>query len=178
MLNFALVKDARRIAASRPRPASHYSYLGSDIPSRLPLLSPLPAIRISVEESIRYTVDHPESADEWLWTATVGDSQVRLGPNRRFFSLVQAHEQHCMRWMRTGLAAEDVLTAQRAHMTHCLNFMRQLVLCHADTTLEFPYVLTRNRTIERWDADHRCVDWHAIYETMRLNYLDWDLYGW
>ncbi|KAF9812809.1 hypothetical protein IEO21_05956 [Rhodonia placenta] len=76
--------------------------------------------------------------------------------------------------MRAGLAAEDVLTAQRAYMTHCLNFMRRLDLCHADSILESPYVLTRNRIIDRWDADHRCVDWHAIYDTMRLNYLGWN----
>ena len=126
-----------------------------------------------IEETIHYSINETEAEAEWLWTATVGDGNVRLGSNQRFFSLAMVHEQHCMRWMRRALQADQLDKHQEGHMAHCLNYLRQFALCAADTTLEPADILRRNRTKERWSADHVCIDWPAIYATMRANYLDW-----
>lgn len=126
-----------------------------------------------VEETVRYSINNTEAELEWLWTATSGDGQVRLGDNHRFFSVTVVHELHCMRWMRLGLQVENSTEQQKGHLAHCLNYMRQLALCSADTTLEPADILSRDYTKERWSVDHRCNDWPQVYETMRDNYLEW-----
>lgn len=146
---------------------------GSDYPSRLPIQNARRKVMMPVEDTIRYSIDNTEAEVEWLWTATVGDGNVRLGANQRFFSLAMVHEQHCMRWMRLALEVDELDEHQAGHMVHCLSYMRQFALCAADTTLEPADILSRNPTKERWSTDHECSDWPAIYATMRANYLEW-----
>ncbi|TFY55602.1 hypothetical protein EVJ58_g8143 [Rhodofomes roseus] len=147
---------------------------GSDYPPRLPLRAAKRQVMMPVEETIRYSLNNTEAEVEWLWTATVGDGNVRLGDNHRFFSLVMVHEQHCTRWIRMALQAAHPHEQQKGHLAHCLNYMRQLALCSADATLEPADILSRDYAKERWNVDHQCHDWSAIYEAMRTNYLEWE----
>ncbi|PCH43209.1 hypothetical protein WOLCODRAFT_103220 [Wolfiporia cocos MD-104 SS10] len=127
-----------------------------------------------IEESVHYKLLDTGATEDWLWTAAVGDGEVRLGPNHRTFNLVMQHELHCLRWVRWALEGQNAVEGhERMHLTHCLNFIRQLTLCAADATLEASDVLTRNFTLNRWNEDHICADWPAIYTAMEINWKEW-----
>lgn len=173
-LDLSWIRITKHYATQRERPLSHYTFIEDDLPTSLSLMSPRPAVMMSMEETTRYSLTNPEGSDEWLWAGPVGDQEVRLGPNNRFFSLAFTHELHCMQRMFGILQREEAIPEDEAgHSTHCLNVLRHSVLCGADITLEPPDVLTRNISSERFIADYQCVDWQAMYKAMRKNWLEW-----
>ncbi|KAF9809178.1 hypothetical protein IEO21_07515 [Rhodonia placenta] len=147
--------------------------MASDYPVLMPVPSARSAVRMPLEESVRYAITNPEAKYEWLWTASIGDGQVRLGPRYQYFSLVMEHEQRCMRWLRMGLAMEKARPLE-GHVRHCLNFLRQHALCGGDNTLEPADALARNHSVQRWDVEHRCRDWEALYEALHANWVEWE----
>jgi len=167
----------QRLALARDRPLELHSFLGDDYPSRLPMRSARPAVRLTVEDTVRYSLTSPESELEWLYTAARGDGDVRLGSQRRLFSVTMSHELHCLRSIRTILDEPAVPEGKaRSHFVHCLNLLREHTLCAADNTLEPADVLARNSSLERMHGEHRCMDWAAFYDTMLQNYLEFKLW--
>ena len=49
------------------------------------------------------------------------------------------------------------------HILHCLDYLRQLVMCGGDMTLEWPAPGQRVN-VDGWGISHQCQDWNAIYE--------------
>ncbi|CDO70535.1 hypothetical protein BN946_scf184573.g3 [Trametes cinnabarina] len=140
----------------------------------MPLPSARRAVKLALEDSVRYGLWEPQADDEWMRTATVGDGNVHLGPNSRFFVVGITHQLHCMRAYRQALAQDAPLSAHQAgHLGHCLNFLRMSTLCAADTTLEPPDALSRNHTRDRGGGEHVCFDWPGFYDEMQANYLQW-----
>ncbi|KAI0631446.1 hypothetical protein C8Q77DRAFT_1061518 [Trametes polyzona] len=180
-LDLLHVRAARRVAIFRPPPASHYSFVDDDYPPRLPLPSARRAVALTLEDSARYTLWASEADIEWLWTATVGDGSVHLGPNNRFFVVGVTHELHCLRAYRQALAQDGVTVPvahghQEGHLAHCLNFLRMSTLCAADVTLEPADVLERDFERERAGGVHECLDWPAFYREMKANWNSWNEY--
>ena len=192
LLNLSFVKDLRSVLETRDPPLSHYStyhngpghtiptdistgFIEDDVPERLPLLNARPTVLMSIEESTRYSIDQPESFDEWLWTATAGDGgNVRLGPNGRLFTTAYTHELHCLRSIRKLLAEDDVPKGRElAHAEHCLSFLRQHALCAADATLEPGDAFSRNFTASRVTVERQCKDVEAFYDTMWKYWQNW-----
>ena len=131
---------------------------------------------MSIEESVRFDIDAPESYLEWLYTSTSNDAgNVRMGPNQRFGVVSFTHELHCMRSLRTALAeVEAPFQAHDLHHTeHCLSFMRQQILCASDITLEPGDSFSRNFTMQRVTGDMKCMDVDAFYSSMWAQYQDW-----
>ncbi|THU89930.1 hypothetical protein K435DRAFT_781421 [Dendrothele bispora CBS 962.96] len=81
------------------------------------------------------------------------------------------HELHCLRRMRATFTSFD--PEGWDHIQHCLNYLREMVLCKADITLERGDFMTRNMTEVRLGATHLCRDWEAIYDQVGLNWLQW-----
>jgi hypothetical protein len=51
------------------------------------------------------------------------------------------------------------------HIPHCFDYIRQGLMCSADTTLEFAKMDEhgqRIRNVDGWGAEHQCRDWDAI----------------
>lgn len=131
-------------------------------------------VRMSVEESVHYTLLDPQSPSEWLRTSAVGDGHLRLGPAHRMFGTGFTHQQHCLQYLVERLRdPHPVHGMHKLHTEHCLNHIRQYVLCDADITLEPADVLTRNWTSERWIGGHRCVDWEMVMTELTTNWLEW-----
>jgi len=168
------VKALPRITKPQARPLDSYSYVGSDYPERLPIEAPL--VKMVVEESNHYSLTDPEAFDEWLWTAPVGDNHIRLGPHKRMFAVAMVHELHCLRNLRVDIVKGwDKLEASRKiHEKHCLNYIRQWILCHADTTLEPGDWTKRNFTVERIGATHTCRDWRPVFDYIRDNWYEFE----
>ena len=150
------------------------AFIGNDHPEDLAILRR--AVRMTVEESVHYGITQPEAEIEWLYTAPLGDNDVRLGTERRLFAVAMFHELHCLRGIREaldgGLASLPALL--QGHVNHCFNYLRQWTLCGADVTLEPGDFSQRNFTTERTGATHTCPDWEPVYEMVGANWFEWE----
>lgn len=57
------------------------------------------------------------------------------------------------------------------HIPHCFEYLRQGLMCAADTALERAVVEEGNivRDVDGWGVEHECRDWNAIYEWANEN---------
>ncbi|KAI0325762.1 hypothetical protein GY45DRAFT_202644 [Cubamyces sp. BRFM 1775] len=177
-VDIAVVSSGRQAAALRSPPLSKYSFLDEDYPPRLPLMNSREAVQLSLEESVRYDPQHPESNLEWRYVGAASDGNIRLGPNHRFFNTGFSYELHCLRFVIGMMLHKDdppTERADRAHVSRCLNVLRQFALCSADTALEPADTLDpeRNYTTQRVAGERQCADWPALYETMKQNWIEW-----
>ncbi|KAJ7890290.1 hypothetical protein B0H13DRAFT_1626446, partial [Mycena leptocephala] len=58
---------------------------------------------------------------------------------------------------------------------HCLNYLRQMILCMLNLTLESPNGLSgsRNFDTDRHSSVHVCKDWKKVYSAMGANWERW-----
>ncbi|KAL6309444.1 hypothetical protein BKA93DRAFT_723845 [Sparassis latifolia] len=131
-----------------------------------------PLVKMVVEESAHYSLDDPEADGEWLWTVSVGDNYIRLGPEKRTFAIPMIHELHCLRNIQR-IIEHGFMPAHEEHTHHCLNYMRQWTLCSADVALEPGPFETRDFDVERIGATHTCRDWEVVYDFVRDNWREW-----
>jgi len=57
------------------------------------------------------------------------------------------------------------------HIDHCFDFIRQALMCAADTTIE-PAAIEKNGKriqVDGWGTLHKCRDWNALWEFMVQN---------
>lgn len=85
------------------------------------------------------------------------------------------HQFHCLDALRHAVLAlhdPDAVHTEGAHAgkhaQHCLNYLRQTILCAADTTLE-PFV---NPGIGI-GVVHQCRDWTQVYEWAEANWEEY-----
>lgn len=127
---------------------------------------------MTVEESAHYPIHGLDAAEEWATSSPKGFGYIRLGDEHRAFAISMFHQFHCVRLMRSALDG-DYRPVIQAHVEHCLNYIRQMILCSPDLTLEPPDVLTRDFEVERMGATHVCEDWRQVYEEMEKNWAEW-----
>ena len=79
------------------------------------------------------------------------------------------HQLHCLDIMRVGFFTNR--TGYAEHFEHCLQYMREVVVCNADTTLENAHPIHYEGewvyTADVVGSTHRCKDW-----TMLRRYLE------
>ncbi|KAH9914253.1 uncharacterized protein B0H18DRAFT_1087885 [Fomitopsis serialis] len=161
------------IRASVPHPQAFrtpsirpsYTFIGSDVPSELPIEYRL--VRLIPEESLHYAVTGPEARLEWLWTGMEGNNDAHLGPENRVFIVAMFHELHCLRYANLG-------DREPQHLHHCLNYLRKWILCSADVTLEPGDFRLRDFQTDRLGVTHTCRDWEHIYSVAQQNWFDWE----
>ncbi|KAI0371483.1 hypothetical protein BV20DRAFT_978852 [Pilatotrama ljubarskyi] len=151
--------------------ARQYTYVGEDFPEWLPLPSANPVAMV-VENPARYSISGLDAREDWAANTPKGYSYVRLGPEHRSFALSMFHELHCLRLMRSALAG-DHTSATREHYAHCLVYLRQLVLCNPDLTLEPPDVMQHDYEVKQDGSVHVCQDWRQVYDAMAANWKEW-----
>ncbi|KAH7922969.1 hypothetical protein BV22DRAFT_616083 [Leucogyrophana mollusca] len=135
--------------------ANHYSWLEDDFPEFYPMM--LDTVGLSPEETVHYSID---AVEEWqAQFPLAGEGFVCLGPQKRIFALTMFHELHCLDRIR-----QTIVAGMRApgHAQHCLNYMRMLVLCRADVTLE-PIVYSPGKLGVDITRDRTCKDWTQVY---------------
>ena len=59
---------------------------------------------------------------------------MSLGPDNRPFTLSLYHQLHCLDAIRVSFVLNGSDAAW--HVEHCLRYLRQVILCHADNTVE------------------------------------------
>ncbi|KAH7924979.1 hypothetical protein BV22DRAFT_1112544 [Leucogyrophana mollusca] len=149
---------------------SHYSYVGDDHPTRLPI--DLPYVALEIEDTPRYGISNPEAWSEWRNTDlfSKGNGFVRLGEQGRTFGVSMFHQMHCLQMIRKAVIERN---SADGHTHHCLNLMRQAVLCASDTTLDPLDVDDGERLIgtDGIGVVHVCRDWERVYDFVRTNHM-------
>ncbi|KAG1753370.1 hypothetical protein EDB19DRAFT_1600046, partial [Suillus lakei] len=147
-------------------PAPHvHTYIGDDHPSQLPL--ELPHVGLELESGEGHFSLYDD--DDW-GTLFPSDGFVALGPNNRTFLVSLYHQFHCLDIIRVGYVVNRTHAAE--HIQHCLRYLRQALLCHADTTLEvdIPQISQDDgklyHTANGVGSVHRCRDWTVLRQYM------------
>jgi hypothetical protein len=129
----------------------------------------LPLVYMTCEESMWYNITGPHTSDQWESTEPEGYGYLGLGDERRLFALSMFHQNHCLNLIRYGLEGryDD---GTHKHIQHCLSYIRQMILCHPDLTLEPADILERDYNIHRIGATHLCKDWTKVYDMLKENW--------
>ncbi|KAJ6529062.1 hypothetical protein DFH09DRAFT_935034, partial [Mycena vulgaris] len=145
---------------------------GGDYPE-LWEISSLGKVGMTIEETRSYPIDGGHNALEmWATSSSKGFGYVRLGSERRAFAVSMFHQLHCVRLVRAALAGRYDSYAL-GHMHHCFNYLRQMILCSPNLTLEPADVLSRDFEVDRIGATHVCSDWSVMYKDAADNWNDW-----
>ncbi|KAI0371475.1 hypothetical protein BV20DRAFT_965212 [Pilatotrama ljubarskyi] len=153
--------------------ARHYTYVGDDFPEGLPLPPAIPVAMV-VENPARYSISGLDAREEWAANSPKGYSFVRLGPEHRPYQLSMFHQLHCLRVMR-GVLAGDRRPTTPEHYSHCLVYLRQLILCNPDLTLEPADVMQHDYDVKQDGSVHVCHDWRPVYDAMADNWKEWQV---
>ncbi|TFY63036.1 hypothetical protein EVG20_g6489 [Dentipellis fragilis] len=112
-----------------------YSWIGDDNPLLWPLPESEPVV-LYPEDQHRYTMYGPNSKAEWA-ALVPRNGTVRLGPHGRTFSIAMFHQLRCLDMIREAMVHMEVEIEERDPVVdHCVNYLRQIVLCHAHTAIE------------------------------------------
>lgn len=128
---------------------------------------------MTFEETVHYDVDKPESQAEWslLYPLWSHGGYVHLNSDQQQFEVAMYHQLHCLQSIVEALRTQHV--DEPWHLKHCFDYLRQLFICSADTTLEsFDFVeqdfLTHPVSITR-----QCQDWSAVISYVELLHEQW-----
>ncbi|RPD75656.1 hypothetical protein L226DRAFT_507565 [Lentinus tigrinus ALCF2SS1-7] len=137
-----------------------YTYVNDNFPSQLSLH--LPTVGLALESGHPHFSLHADN--DWGTLFPESSGFTDLGPNNRTFLVSFVHQLHCLDTFRVAFLTNR--TGSAHHVEHCLRYMRQAVLCYADTTLEPAHPGMLNG---KWrhgatgiGSVHRCKDWTAL----------------
>ncbi len=132
-------------------------FIGEDYPMYYPL--DIRDVLLVPEDTVHYGITGSRADEEWQSLFPKGGGFVCLGPERRKFGLALYHEMHCLDRIRRGISKNDY----NQHIHHCINYLRQAILCEADTTME-PAALRLGGQVVTTRVQRMCRDWTQVYE--------------
>ena len=142
------------------------AWVGTDRPAQMPVNVGMVAL------DLQYPTDSTlglHDNDGW-GRDFESEGWVDLGPTNRTFVVSMVHQLHCLDVIRVGYLKNG--TGTHDHIDHCLKYLRQAVLCLADTTMEDVVTGWRDGHLSRHDVQggagnlHRCRDWTAVRRYM------------
>jgi len=111
---------------------------------------------------------------EWNAIRPPGKGFVFLGEEYFAFGVSMWHQMHCLNHIRAVLVNGD---DGSDHTEHCFHYLRQGILCAADTTLEAGGT---SRTLANGDkvatgvgTVHTCRDWRQVHNWMESQHKEW-----
>ncbi|PIL23329.1 hypothetical protein GSI_14640 [Ganoderma sinense ZZ0214-1] len=134
-------------------PPHEYSFVGEDYPMYFPL--DIRHVLLVPEDTVHYGIVSPDADAEWESIPPPGKGFVHLGGGRTF-GIALYHQMHCL---------------DTKHVHHCFNYLREAILCEADTAIE-PGMPTSS-----WSSDvdgagmmgsgRTCKDWTQVYMAVK-----------
>lgn len=134
------------------------------------------AAALEIVDSDRYGL-HDDN--DWASVTPLGHGFVKFGED--FYALSMYHQIHCLNGFRrmfnrnrtTPYTEHDEL-----HTLHCLSYLRQLVLCSADVTLEPAFSVIdkrgkKSKGVYGVGVTHECRDWVEVRQFAENNYELW-----
>ncbi|KAF7312836.1 hypothetical protein MKEN_00967500 [Mycena kentingensis (nom. inval.)] len=113
----------------------------------------------------------------WASLIPCGHGWVRLGEAREPFAVSMYHQIHCLNGIRSALLSPPSERTPHGdgHMNHCFNYLRQLLVCRADTTLEPTQIIRKDGKVFAAASGegvvHKCRDWTQIRRFVEDNML-------
>jgi len=147
-----------------------HTYIGADYPERWPI--DVGHVLLDVTNTVRYNMSTPDGAEEWK-KLVPGDGLIYLGPEKRPFTISMLHQLRCLDIVRQGvIRTEDYSEESWGLVRHCMNYIRQMVLCRADSYLESFQDASNTRPLDTL-ALFECRDWDAVYQEVKNNHLSY-----
>ncbi|KAJ7454054.1 hypothetical protein B0H11DRAFT_2070148 [Mycena galericulata] len=140
----------------------------------------LRTVQLTIEDSVHYALYSDED-----WASLIPrHGFIRLpvdGQDHEYFAVSMYHQLHCLNGFRrlTVAAIGNNQTQHNIdHAIHCLSYLRQTILCHADTALEPARPADtvkggKTQAVYGEGTVHRCRDWTQVREWVEHNYLEW-----
>ena len=140
------------------------------------LTKPLPIAHMQMENTVHYDLRTDLGILEWNNGTLPGpnhDGVVWLtmkGGERKPFTFALFHQLRCLNIVRESLMArrEPPYIEPSRLAIHCMNYIRQMVLCRADLTLESARHPVGPNTVVS-DITHVCRDWSVIWDDVEGN---------
>ncbi|KGO49653.1 Protein of unknown function DUF3328 [Penicillium expansum] len=175
VLNLGALLFSLRILTRETR---GYTYLAGDRPREIPLK--VRTIQAAFhDDPSHYGMEGIVATAEWNAIRPPGKGYVFLGEEHFAFGVSMWHQMHCLNHIRAVLVNGD---DGSDHTAHCFHYLRQGILCAADTTLESggtsmklangDQVATGGGTV------HTCRDWRQVHDWMESQHDEWtaDMY--
>jgi hypothetical protein len=84
-------------------------------------------------DSARYQVTTQDGADEWDQLVPTTGATITDDSTGDIYTVAMFHQLQCLAYLRHGYAIDNSTPPMGKH---CLNYLRQVLLCHAETRLE------------------------------------------
>ncbi|KAL5523281.1 hypothetical protein ACEPAF_1548 [Sanghuangporus sanghuang] len=146
-----------------------YSYIDDDFPPVLDVPGIDSALELIIQPTVHYQLNGSLADQEWGMLLPEPAVLVRLGPHYRPFAISMLHSLHCLDKLRHSIQEVPRTQIGRIHVEHCANYIRESILCAADTTLE-PASKGEIETDDSQAVTRKCRDWTAVYEEIRRNH--------
>ena len=122
-------------------------------------------------------MDTVDGAAEWASLAPGGDGLIYLGEEHIPYTISSMHQVRCMNIIRESILEDrsDPKTALPSDLArHCLNYLKQMMLCRADSYLE---VFQYNNSAGPIDlfSTYVCRDWGTVHEAVKANQREYEL---
>lgn len=142
-------------------------------PTSLPVGYQYP-VALEVVDSDRYGM---QDNNDWSSVIPVGHGFVRLGRDHAFYAVSMYHQMHCLNSFRKMFNGRNSsrATHDADHALHCLTYLRQMVLCNADATLEPAFEVhnvdgRKTQAAYGTGVTHQCRDWVQVRNFVEKNY--------
>ncbi|KAG7097762.1 hypothetical protein E1B28_005083 [Marasmius oreades] len=157
-------------------------------PDEIPFPVMVPEAVLKTAPSLNYPVS---SDGDRNWTTLVpplSSGFIYHPRTQQFYSVSLYHQLHCLNALRKYISRgpelrldDEVVT----HTGHCLDYLREALLCHSDTTLEPVHDIIvppddrkntsqhTDKVAQGWNVLHRCKDWAVVRRYLEDNWRSW-----
>ncbi|PPQ91129.1 hypothetical protein CVT25_013268 [Psilocybe cyanescens] len=154
-------------------PDSFEAYVGTDMPRELPI--PVRNVNMAFhDDPEHYAMSGTRAWAEWNEIRPPGKGYIFLGDAYYPFGVSMWHQIHCLNHIRTMFVNGD---DGSDHTEHCFHYLRQALLCAADTTLEYggPSMRSPNGDVIATGVNvtHTCRDWKQVHDYMEEEHGKW-----
>ena len=145
------------------------AYLGHDHPRELPIGNLRTVNMAFRDDPEHFAFSGMQAWAEWNAIRPPAGGYVYLGQVYLPLSVSMWHELHCLNHIRTIIVAGD---DGSDHTEHCFHYIRQHILCAADTTLE-PRTQGGKGVIPGEGVAHTCRDWKQVESWTEERHSTW-----
>ncbi|THH03568.1 hypothetical protein EW145_g6169 [Phellinidium pouzarii] len=145
-----------------------YTYIADDFPAEIDVPGLEEQVSLVTEQTTHYQLNGSEADMEWEMLLPLPARLVRLGPDFRPFAVSMLHTLHCLDRLRHYLYETPTTNVGREHVEHCANYIREDILCGANTRLIPAGGVDGD--IGNLNMEYTCRDWTAVYVVIQKNH--------
>jgi len=115
----------------------------------------------------------PHIPRQYTWCLSFTNSTAWWVPNNRSAIIHQRaqdcanmHQSYLVEHFQTGFAGTELTPEVAKHSAHCFDYIRQSIMCSADTSLE-----GNTEAGPGWGSKHECTDYDALLNWVNENTL-------